>query len=135
MQSVFRGADDVTRTMRGVFNFPEGGYVTQTMSKGGGGACECLHAPLQEILYPRLGRGGGGMSCAAPGPALALDATGYMWIHVDTCGYMGIYGDIYVDICGYMGIHVDTWGYMGIYGGTWGYMGIYICVYIYSIYI
>ena len=38
--SIFRRADDVTRTM----------------SKGGG-ACECLHPPppLQEILYPRLG--------------------------------------------------------------------------------
>ena len=38
--SIFRRADDVTRTM----------------SKGGGGACECLHPPLQEILYPRLYR-------------------------------------------------------------------------------
>ena len=51
--SIFWRADDVTRTM----------------PKGGGGACECLH-PLQEI-------GKGGMSCAAPGPALALDATAH----------------------------------------------------------
>ena len=46
--------DDVTRTMSksgGVFQIDD---VTRTMSKGGGGACECLHPPLQEILYPRL---------------------------------------------------------------------------------
>ena len=32
--------------------------TSRTMSKGGGGACECLHPPppLQEILYPRLDR-------------------------------------------------------------------------------
>ena len=24
--------------------------------RGGGGACECLHPPFQEILYPRLDR-------------------------------------------------------------------------------
>ena len=36
--SIFRRADD----------------VTQTMSKGGGVLVECLHPPLQEILYPRL---------------------------------------------------------------------------------
>ena len=32
--------------------------VTRTMSKGGGGACECLHPPppFQEILYRRLDR-------------------------------------------------------------------------------
>ena len=34
----------------GVFQIDD---VTRTMSKGGG-ACECLHPPLQEILYPRL---------------------------------------------------------------------------------
>ena len=38
------------------------------------------------------------MSCAAPGPAMALDATGYMGIHVDTCGYMWIYGCMYIYI-------------------------------------
>ena len=34
----------------GVFQIDD---VTRTMSKGGD-ACECLHPPLQEILYPRL---------------------------------------------------------------------------------
>ena len=28
---------------------------------------------------------------------ICLYIYGYMWIHVDTCGYMGIYGDIYID--------------------------------------
>ena len=32
---------------------------------------------------------------------------------------------IYVDICGYMWIHVDTWGYMGIYVDISGYMWIH----------
>ena len=45
------------------------------------------------------------MSCAAPGPALALDATGYMGIHVDTCGYMWIYGCMYICICIYIYIY------------------------------
>ena len=51
---IFRRADDVTRTM----------------SKG----CVLVNVsppPFQEILYPRLEP----MNCAAPGPALALDAT------------------------------------------------------------
>ena len=63
--SIFRRADDVTRTMSkgvvlvnvqewGCFSiFQRADDVTQTMSKGGG----CLwnvFTPLQEILYPRL---------------------------------------------------------------------------------
>ena len=90
----------------------------------GGGACECLHPPpFKKSCIPAWV--GGGMSCAAPGPALALDAThgdtwgyGYMWIHVDTWGCMGVHG-----------IHVDTWGYMGIY------IYIYLYIYIYVVYI
>ena len=124
MQSVFRRADDVTRTMPnggggGACECPRGGGcfsisrraddVTRTMSKGGGGACECLHPPPFRKSCIRAWVGGGAMSCAAPGPALALDATAYMWIHGDTWGYIGI--------------HVDIWGCMGIY--------IYIYIYIY----
>ena len=43
----------------------------------GGGACECLHPPPFRKSCLRAWVGGGAMSCAAPGPALALDATGY----------------------------------------------------------
>ena len=63
--SIFRRADDVTRTMSkggclgmsksgGVFQL-SGGRMTSRGQCPRGGACECLHPPpLQEILYPRL---------------------------------------------------------------------------------
>ena len=61
--------------------FSEGGWRHADNVQGGGGVVLVNvftpPPPLQEILYPCLGGGGGGgsMSCAAPGPALALDAT------------------------------------------------------------
>ena len=54
---------------------------------GGGGVLVNVFTPLQEILYPRLGRGGGHELCC-PG---ARPGSRRHWIHGDTWGYMGIY--------------------------------------------
>ena len=86
--------------------------------RGGGGACECLHPPLQEILYPPWVGGGHELCCPGARPGSRRHS-----IHGDTWGYMWIHGDTW----GYIWIHGDTWGYMGIHGDIW--------VYVYYVYI
>ena len=75
-----------------------GGMTSHGQCPRGGGVLVNVPPPFQEILYPRLGP----MNCAAPGPALALDDTGYnkdllyLFDIANTHGHIGeqVRGDI-----------------------------------------